>query len=131
MKVQVTVIQPSSINQHSKFDPEREISTFDVFVLIGTEQHSFTLAVDLDLISNRPIQIVNTDAHFEKTFKYNLKLNQDISHLVSQIYNHQLVELPADLGEFEIETIETCPPMAIELPYLPKATRTEVPNRLN
>ena len=109
MKVQVTAIQPSSIASRSKFDPEREIGTFDVFVLIGTQPHKFRLAVDLDRIGEHQIQIVNAEVSFEETFKYNLKLNQEISQLVLQVYNSQAVEFPVDLGEFESSKIQPVP----------------------
>lgn len=103
MQVTVKAIVSSDTAQRSKFIPHREIGTFEVQVLIGTELHQFTMAVDLDRVGGRKIQIVNADAHFEETFKFNLKFNMDISQLVLQIYNHQPVELPVTLGEFEFQ----------------------------
>ena len=101
MKVQVQEIIPSQTPWRSQFDPNQEIGTFDVKVEIGNQKHQFKLAVDLDLIGERQIQIVRTDVEFEEIFKFDLKLHRDICKLVSSVYNHQPVQLPTNLGELE------------------------------
>ncbi|ACK74147.1 hypothetical protein PCC7424_5584 (plasmid) [Gloeothece citriformis PCC 7424] len=101
MKVQVKEIVPSQTPWHSQFDPNQEIGTFDVKVEIGNFQHQFKLAVDIDLIGERQIQIVRTDDEFEEIFKFDLQFHRDICKLVSSVYNHQPVQLPTNLGELE------------------------------
>jgi hypothetical protein len=81
-------------------NPAKEIRTFDVVVLIGVEQHQFTMTVETDIIAHQEIQVTNGDEHFLKTFKFNQRVALGISKLVSKVYNGQAVELPADIGEF-------------------------------
>jgi hypothetical protein len=105
MKVLVKEILPSQIPWHSQFDPNQEIATFDVKVEIGNFQHQFKVAVDIDLIGERQIQIIRTDGKFEKIFKFDLKLHRDICKLVFSVYNHQLVQLPINLRELELQPL--------------------------
>lgn len=105
MKVRVIEIRPSQTAQVSQFEPYKAIGTFDVLVSIGNREYRFELAVDVDVVGERQIQIIRTDINFETIFKFNLKLHRDICKLVSSVYNHQPVKLPIDLGELDI--IET------------------------
>lgn len=80
-------------------EPKKEIGTFDVVVLIGTEQHHFTMTVLTDIIAGREIQVTNGDKHFSETFKFHQMIALKISKLVSKVYNNQAVELPLDVDE--------------------------------
>lgn len=80
-------------------EPRKETRIFDVLVLIGTEQHKFTMTVDSHLVANKEIQVTNGDKHFSETFKFHQMIALKISKLVSKAYNNQAVELPIDVDE--------------------------------
>jgi len=96
MKVRVMLIEPSS-------NPK----AFNLIVLIGKDQYNFTVTVETDKIAEREIQITNGDDFFGETFQFNQIVGVEICKLVSKIYNHQVVELPADVGEFYSEELES------------------------
>jgi exopolysaccharide biosynthesis predicted pyruvyltransferase EpsI len=95
MKVQILTIKPNEIPR-----------IFDVVVLIGTKQHQFPIKIELDTIADQEIQIINGDAKFSETFRYNQAIASDIYKIVSQFYNYQSVNLPQEIGEFYSEQLE-------------------------
>ncbi len=85
----------------------QDLKTFDVAVLIGTELYEFQIAIDLDKIAGREIQIINGDENFSEIFRFNQRVANNICKLVSKVYNHQAFELPAEIGEFYSDKIES------------------------
>lgn len=106
MKVKVIDISPSKTAEKSQFDPNQEIETYDVVMLIDEKVHQFKLAVDVDKIGARQISIVKTDIEFDEIFKFDLKLHRDICKLVSKVYNQQPYHLPVELGELQTPSVE-------------------------
>lgn len=81
----------------------QEKETFNVVVLIGEEQHKFTMKVKSFTVANQEIQVTNGDDNFSKIFRFNQIVASDICKLVSKVYNNQAVKLPADMGLYSGE----------------------------
>ncbi|MFB2920042.1 hypothetical protein [Aerosakkonema funiforme] len=96
MNVRVMLIEPST-------NPK----AFNVVVLIGKSDYTFTITVETDKIAEQEIQITNGDDFFCQTFQFNQIVGVEICKLVSKIYNHQVVKLPVDVGEFYSEELES------------------------
>jgi hypothetical protein len=79
-------------------EPKQEWGTFDIQVKIGIEPHKFTIMVRNTPISHHQIQVTQGDENFLRTFKFSPMIALKISKLVSQFHNHQVVELPANIG---------------------------------
>ncbi|KYC40618.1 hypothetical protein WA1_26240 [Scytonema hofmannii PCC 7110] len=92
MKIQILTIEATL-----------EKGTFKVVVLVGEKQHKFTMKVESVTVANREVQVTNGDDNFSEVFRFNQIGASDICKLVAKIYNNQVVELPADLGEFYLE----------------------------
>ncbi len=64
---------------------------------------SWTMKVESVTVANREVQVTNGDDNFSEFFRFNQIGASDICKLVAKIYNNQVVELPADIGEFYLE----------------------------
>ena len=81
-------------------EPTLEIGTFNLLVLVGEEQHKFTMKVESFTVANQEIQVTSGDDHFSQFFRFNQIVASNVSKLVSKVYNNQAVELPENIGEF-------------------------------
>lgn len=95
MKTQVISIKPASKNLG-----------FNVVVLIGTEQHEFTLNVETSTIADRQIQGIRGDEYFLNLFRFNQNLGVEIYQLVSQMREGNSLSFPLEIGEFYAEEME-------------------------
>lgn len=103
MQVLVKDILPSSNPLHSQINPEQKLITFEVVTLLDNQAYRFNLAVESDLVGGEKLQSIITDRAFNDIFRHDLRIHRDICQLVFSYHNHQLIQLPADLGELEIE----------------------------
>jgi hypothetical protein len=94
MKVIVQNIEPSSTEAEN---------SFDVFILLDQCKYRFQLQIEITPIGNKNLQMVTTDWAFDNLFKYNIDIHSRICKLVSAVYNHRPIKLPADIGELEID----------------------------
>ncbi|MCP2728508.1 hypothetical protein [Limnofasciculus baicalensis] len=81
-------------------EPTQDSRIFEVKVLIGQDLHKFPITVKLDRIGEREMQILKSDDNYRNIFQFNLKLDREISKLVFLVYNKEIVELPAVIGNF-------------------------------
>jgi len=81
--------------------PTQNWGKFNIRVKIGTDLHQFTMTVKITPIADYPIQVTQGDDSFLNVFKFNPIVALKISKLVTKFYNHQAVELPANVGVWQ------------------------------
>lgn len=77
-----------------------QLRTYQIEVKIGDRPHKFTMTVNIAPIVGQKIQVINGDASFLKTFRFNPQVARQISQLVLDVYNHETVNFPATISVF-------------------------------
>lgn len=78
----------------------KEADSIDLLLSIGEEKKSFKFIREFDLIGGHKIQIIKHEDKFWETFKFNQHIVFKVTELVLGKYRGEVLELPADLGEF-------------------------------
>jgi hypothetical protein len=94
MKTQLTSIEPGIENLQ-----------FQIVILVGTDKYRFTMTVETFRVGDRQIEGVRGDEDFLNFFKFNQNLGLEIYKLVLNTYNGQIVPLPIDIGNFDLEEL--------------------------
>jgi hypothetical protein len=81
-------------------EPAKEKDTFNIVVLIGNQQHSFTMKGEKNIIANRELYAIMGDQDFWQIFKFRQDLAQEVYTLTAKVYNGEKVELPTVIGAF-------------------------------
>lgn len=89
MKVQVLSIQPAS-----------EPNTHQVWVSVGTDTHKFIFTTEVNQVGEQLLQTTRGDRTFSEVFRFNQRVAMNVTNLVVKCYNHETINLPADVGIF-------------------------------
>ncbi|MEG4500694.1 hypothetical protein QUB05_09160 [Microcoleus sp. F10-C6] len=97
MKVQVLSIQPAS-----------EPNTHQVWVSVGTDTHKFIFTTEVNQVGEHLLQTTRGDSlrdscasrTFSEVFRFNQRVAMNVTNLVVKCYNHETINLPADVGIF-------------------------------
>lgn len=89
MKVQVLSIKTAKTpNSH------------EVLLSIGIDQHTFIFTTEVNQVGEHQLQTTSGDRTFSEIFRFNQRVAMNVSNLVVKFYNKEIVELPADVGNF-------------------------------
>ncbi|GAP93606.1 hypothetical protein [Leptolyngbya sp. NIES-2104] len=88
MNVQVLAIESSGTNQ------------WNVKLLVGQQSVVYPFAQEEVAISDRSIIGITSDPAFRKFFKFNQHLIHQITHLLIQSVNAEVIEFPVEVGNF-------------------------------
>lgn len=86
-------------------EPTDQLRTYQIEVKIADRPYKFTMTVEIAPIVGQKIQVINGDAFFLATFRFNPQVAREISRLVLDVYNCETVNLPATISEFKDEAI--------------------------
>lgn len=75
-----------------------QLRTYQIEVKMGDRPFKFTMTVKIAPIVGQKIQVINGDASFLETFRFNPQVARQISQLVLDVYNHETVNLPATIS---------------------------------
>ncbi|HEY9848237.1 MAG TPA: hypothetical protein V6D28_02165 [Leptolyngbyaceae cyanobacterium] len=84
-------------------EPAKEKDIFNVAILLGNRQHSFTMKGETNIIGDREVHTIMGERDFWEIFKFNQDLAQEVYKLTAKVYNGEDVELPIAIGEFSAE----------------------------
>ncbi len=89
MKVKLLSIKPGSApNSH------------EVLLSIGEARQIFRFTTEVTQLGNNQLQTTQAEPRFSQVFKFNQRVALNVSQLVVKYYNQEVVELPADVGNF-------------------------------
>lgn len=89
MKVTVLSIQPAL-----------EDTSHEVLLSIGADMHKFLFTTEVNKVGDKLLHTTDGDRNFSEVFKFNQRVAMNVSKLVVKFYNKEIVELPADVGNF-------------------------------
>ena len=89
MKVQVLSIQSAiAPNAH------------EVVLSVGTDTQKFIFTTEVNRVGEHLLQTTRGDRTFSEVFRFNQRVAMNVTNLVVKYYNHETVDLPADVGIF-------------------------------
>jgi len=62
--------------------------------------HKFLFITDVNKVGDKLLQTTDGDCTFSEIFRFNQRVAMNVSKLVVKFYNKEIVELPADVGNF-------------------------------
>lgn len=80
--------------------PAPEPNSHEVLLSIGEEMQIFTFTTKVNQLGNNQLQTTQAEPRFSQVFKFNQRVALNVSKLVVKFYNQEVVELPADVGDF-------------------------------
>ena len=86
-------------------EPTDQIRTYHIEVKIADRSYKFTITVEIAPIAGQKIQVINGDASFLETFRFNPQVARQISRLVLDVHNGETVNIPATISEFKGEAV--------------------------
>ncbi len=89
MKVQFLSIQPAIAS-----------NTHEVVLSVGTDTHKFIFTTEVNRVAGNLLQNTRGDCTFSEIFRFNQRVAMNVTNLVVKYYNHETVDLPADVGIF-------------------------------
>ncbi len=89
MKVTVLSIQPAL-----------EDIAHEVLLSIGADMHKFLFTTEVNKVGDKLLHTTDGDRSFSEVFKFNQRVAMNVCKLVVKFYNKEIVELPADVGNF-------------------------------
>ena len=97
MKVQILSIQPAIAS-----------NTHEVLLSVGTDIHKFIFTTEVNQVVGNSLQNTRGDSlrdscasrTFSEVFRFNQRVAMNVTNLVVKYYNHETVDLPADVGIF-------------------------------
>ncbi|MEG3922209.1 hypothetical protein QUA07_24280 [Microcoleus sp. T3_A4] len=95
MKVQVLCVQPAIGH-----------NTHEVLVSVGTDTHKFIFTTEVNQVGTHLVQTTRGDSlrdscasrTFSEVFRLNQRVAMNVTNLVVKCYNHETINLPADVG---------------------------------
>ncbi len=89
MKVQVLSIKAA-----------KEPNSHEVLLSIGVDQQTFIFTTEVNQVGEHQIQTTHGDRTFSEVFRFNQRVAMNVSNLVVKFSSQQIIELPADVGNF-------------------------------
>lgn len=83
-----------------KIEPNNDVNSLKVYVLIGDEKHEFTFSRKFDTIANKQLQLITHDKSFGDVFKYNHHIIDEVMNIVRKFFQGGNPNLPQDVGDF-------------------------------
>ena len=82
-----------------EIQPQKQTSNYSVEVLVGQNQHTFSIEVEEAKIGDDTIQVAGGGRYPWETLQYNPRVIGQIDRLVLNVYNGQEVALPVTITE--------------------------------
>jgi hypothetical protein len=89
MKVQVLSVKPAIAP-----------NTHEVVLSVGADTHKFIFTTEVNKVGEHLLQNTRGDRSFSEVFKFNQRVAMNVTNLVVKFYNHETVNVPADVGVF-------------------------------
>lgn len=83
-----------------KIQPNNDVNSLKVYVLIDDEQHEFTFSRQFDTIANKQLQIITHDTSFGEIFRCNQHIVDEVMSIVRKFFQGENPTLPQDVGNF-------------------------------
>ncbi|MEG4083939.1 hypothetical protein [Microcoleus sp. POL10_C6] len=80
--------------------PARQPNTHQVLVSVGTDTHKFIFTTEVNQVGEHLLQTTRGDRTFSEVFRFNQRVAMNVTNLVVKCYNHETINLPADVGIF-------------------------------
>ncbi|HBE58063.1 MAG TPA: hypothetical protein DEG17_04740 [Cyanobacteria bacterium UBA11149] len=80
--------------------PTNEPRLHEVLLSIGADIHKFLFTTEVNQVGDRLLQTTDGNREFSEVFRFNQRVAMNVSKLVVQFYNKEVVEFPADVGNF-------------------------------
>jgi len=77
-----------------------EPNSHQVLLSIGGERQIFRFTTEVNRVGDRLLQTTWGEDRFSDVFRFNQRVAMNVSQLVVKFYNKEVVELPADVGNF-------------------------------
>ena len=68
--------------------------------MIGEERQFFKFITEVNRVGDRLLQTTWGEERFSDLFRLDRRVAMNVSQLVVKFYNHEAIELPADVGNF-------------------------------
>ncbi|HSF73563.1 MAG TPA: hypothetical protein VLA84_07165 [Microcoleus sp.] len=83
-------------------------NTHEVLLSVGTDTHKFILTTEVNRVGTHLVQTTRGDSlrdscasrTFSEVFRFNQRVAMKVTNLVVKCYNHETINLPADVGIF-------------------------------
>jgi hypothetical protein len=75
-------------------------NSHEVFLSIGEARQIFKFTNEVTQLGERQLQTTQAEPRFSEMFKFNQRVALNVSQLVVKYYNQEVLELPADVGNF-------------------------------
>ncbi|MEG4889334.1 hypothetical protein QUA82_23750 [Microcoleus sp. F8-D3] len=80
--------------------PASDPNTREVLLSVGTDTHKFIFTAEVNQVGEHLLQTTRGDGTFSEVFRFDLQVAMNVTNLVVKCYNHETINLPADVGIF-------------------------------
>ena len=81
-------------------EPAQQLNSHEVLLSIDGDRQIFQFTTEVNQVGDRRVQTTHGDRKFSTLFRFNQRVAMNITKLVVIFYNREVVELPADVGNF-------------------------------